>query len=95
MTPQDYEEKVEENRKKYANEIDTEFSNFLEREGENFLSDMNYATFIFLFQKIAQLQHEINELKKSSAIINSIPSARVYGPVKNNRWKIIWKDLIE
>jgi len=95
MTPQDYEEKVEENRKKYANEIDTEFSNFLEREGENFLSDMNYATFIFLFQKIAQIQHEINELKKSSAIINSIPSARVYGPVKNNRWKIIWKDLIE
>ena len=79
----------------YENNLYTEMYAFLKTESDNILDDAHSKTFSFLFQKIAQLQHEINELKKSSAIINSIPSARVYGPVKNNRWKIIWKDLTE
>ena len=73
----------------YENNLYTEMYAFLKTESDNILDDAHSKTFSFLFQKISQLQYEINELKKKidRPVITPAPPDKMYGPIKNNMEK--------
>jgi len=79
----------------YENNLYTEMYAFLKTESDNILDDAHSKTFSFLFQKISQLQYEIDRIKLKNNLneyldrpkITPAPPDKMYGPVKNNRWK--------
>jgi len=80
MTPQDYEHKTIK-----------EFYTYVENRMKESDNDIYSAVYEneFIIKKLAQLQYEIDELKKKidRPVITPAPPDKMYGPIKNNMEK--------